>query len=105
MYMKRKKHSPSFKFRVALAAVKGDKTITEICQDFEIAASLVHKWKKELLESGAELFAGSEKSSKSKKAESDKDKKIRRLYEKVGQLTVDRDFLKKNWQKYQDENE
>jgi transposase len=103
--MKRKKYSSAFKFKVALAAAKGDKTITEICQHFEIAASLVHKWKKELLENGAELFEGSSRSNKPKKSESDKDKKIRRLYEKVGQLTVDRDFLKKSWEKYQEESE
>ena len=103
--MKRKKHSSAFKFRVALAAAKGDKTITEICQHFEIAPSLAHKWKKELLEQGADIFATTSKSKKSNKSEADKDKKIRRLYEKVGQLTVDRDFLKKSWEKYQNENE
>lgn len=103
--MKRKKHSAAFKFKVALAAIKGDRTITTICQDFEIAPSLVHKWKKELLENGSELFDGPAKLAKEKKSEADKDRKIRQLYEKVGQLTIDRDFLKKNWDKYQSENE
>ena len=103
--MKRKKYSATFKFKVALAAAKGDQTISDICQHFEIAASLVHKWKKELLENGVELFESSSKSNRQKKLESDKDKKIRRLYEKVGQLTVDRDFLKKSWEKYQEEDE
>ena len=103
--MKRKKYSSAFKFKVALTAAKGDKTITEICQHFEIAASLVHKWKKELLAHGADIFSGPEKSKKSKKSESGKDKKIRQLYEKVGQLTIDRDFLKKSWEHYQDEND
>ena len=103
--MKRKKHSSAFKFRVTLSAIKGDKTIAEICQAYEIAASLVHKWKKELLEHGADVFAAIGKSNKPKKAAADKDKKIQRLYEKVGQLTVERDFLKKSWEQYQDEND
>ena len=88
MYMKRKTHSSAFKFRVALAAAKGDKTISAICQQFEVAPSLVHKWKKELLDNGADLFDGVKKSSKVKKHEQEKDSKIRKLYEKVGQLTV-----------------
>lgn len=103
--MKRKKHSPAFKFKVALAAIKGNQTIAEICQYFEISPSLVHKWKKGLLENGSDLFEGVAKPGKEKKSEFEKDKKIRRLYEKVGQLTVDCDFLKKSWEKYQDEKD
>lgn len=105
MYMKRKTYSSAFKFRVALAAAKGEETISAICQQFEVAPSLAHKWKKELLENGADLFEGGKKSSKAKKTDQEKDKKIRKLYEKVGQLTIDRDFLKKNWEKYQEEDD
>jgi transposase len=94
--MKRKTHNSAFKFRVAMAAAKSDKTISAICQQFEVAPSLVHKWKKELLENGTDIFDGVKKASKAKKSDQDKDKKISKLYEKVGRLTVDRDFLKKN---------
>ena len=100
--MKRKKHSASFKFKVALAAHKGDKTILEICQQYEIAASLVHKWKKELQEQGVEIFSSPAKKTKVKQTEKAQSKTIRQLYEKVGQLILERDFLKKNWDEYQD---
>lgn len=91
----RKQHSARFKFQIALAAIKGDLTIEEICQENEVAASSVHKWKKQLLESGAEAF-NKDKKGNSKGAS--KDKKIAKLYEKIGRLTVERDFLKKNWE-------
>jgi transposase-like protein len=103
--MKRKKHSAGFKFKVALAAHKGDKTIHEICQQHEIAASLVHKWKKELQEQGVEIFSSPVKKTKAQQAEKAQSNKIRQLYEKVGQLTLERDFLKKNWDDYQDESD
>lgn len=92
----RKTHSEQFKFKIALLAMKGDMTIAEICHEHEIAPSLVHKWKKQLLSQGAELFS---KSSNKKKVEnSAQEKKTKKLYEKIGQLTVERDFLKKSWE-------
>ena len=68
--------------------------MADICQDFEVAPSLVHKWKwkKEFLESGADLFA--EKRGPKAKA-NEQTKKIQQLHEKVGELTLERDFLKK----------
>lgn len=99
--MKRKTHSASFKFRVALAAIKNEKTIVELCQEFEVASSLVHKWKKALLEEGPKVFAD----RAPKQAIDHRDKKIQKLYEKVGQLTIEHDFLKKNWENYQERSE
>jgi transposase len=99
--MKRKTYSNAFKFKVALATLKADKTITEICQHFEVAPSMVHKWKKELQDNGANLFEGVKKKHNSRQAEQENDMKISKLYEKVGQLTIERDFLKKSWEKYQ----
>ena len=100
--MGRKSYSANFKFRVALAAIKNDKTIAEICQKFEVSSSLVHKWKKALVEEGETLFSDR---NKSKKGADNKDKKIQTLYETVGQLTLERDFLKKSWDKYQEGND
>ncbi len=100
--MGRKSYNAKFKFRVALAAIKNDKTIAQICQQFEVAASLVHKWKKALLEEGEAVFFGKKQD---KKRADDKDKKIQTLYETVGQLTLERDFLKKSWDKYQEESD
>lgn len=99
--MKRKRHSAKFKFKVALAALKGDATIADICQTYEIAASQVHKWKKDLLDHGVDIFD----KDKPKKAKQDQTKKIEKLYEKIGELIVDRDFLKKSWEVYNDRND
>jgi transposase len=57
----------------------------------------VHAWRKQLLEQGANLFAKGEKAERSTTAELER--KQSKLYEKIGQLTVERDFLKKSWEK------
>lgn len=102
--MAQKKWSPPMKLKIALLALKGDRTINEICEDYKVAPSQVHAWKKLLLEEGAQLF---EKASKSKatkkKASASKERTEKQLYEKIGQLTVERDFLKKTWEKIQGE--
>jgi len=94
---RKKKWSSAAKFEIALLAIKGETTINEICTRYEVAPSQVHAWKKQLLEQGAQLFT---KGDKSTVAESvDLERKQRQLYEKIGQLTVERDFLKKSWSK------
>ncbi len=57
MSRKRRNHSPDFKAKVALAAIKGDETLSELSKRFAINANLIVKWKKQLLENSAELFA------------------------------------------------
>ena len=94
---RRKKWSPSAKFEIALLAIKGETTLNEICTRYEVAPSQVHAWKKQLLEQGAELFARSDKTAEVATAELER--KQSKLYEKIGQLTVERDFLKKSWEK------
>ena len=93
----KKKWSASAKFEIALLAIKGEATINEICKRYEVAPSQVHAWKKQLLEQGANLFSKNEKAEKSVSAELER--KQSKLYEKIGQLTVERDFLKKSWEK------
>jgi transposase len=97
--MSRKKWSPAAKFEIALLAIKGETTLNEICRRYEIAPCLVHAWKKQLLEQGADLFAKNNKSSETSALELER--KQGKLYEKIGQLTVERDFLKKSWEKFQ----
>lgn len=92
----RKKWSASAKFEIALLAIKGDATLNEICQRYEVAPSQVHAWKKQLLETGAEVFGKTGKSA----VTGDHERAQRALYEKIGQLTVERDFLKKVWSKF-----
>jgi len=97
--MSRKKWSPSAKFEIALLALKGETTLNEICRRYEVAPSQVHNWKKQLLEQGAQLFSKNDKTADTaNKLEREQGK----LYEKIGQLTVERDFLKKAWGKFQE---
>lgn len=96
---KRKNWSPSEKFKIALLAIKGESTLNEICKQYQVAPSQVHAWKKQLLEQGAHLFSKGEKGSKSSEAELER--KQSQLFAKIGQLTVERDFLKKSWNRFQ----
>lgn len=95
---KNKKWSASAKLEIALLAVKGETTLNDICKKYEVAPSQVHAWKKHLLEQGAQLFEKSDKAAKKSNAESERVQS--QLYEKVGQLTMERDFLKKVWSKF-----
>lgn len=93
----KKKWSASKKFEIALLAIKGETTLSDLCKRYEVAVSQVHAWKKELLERGSELFAKNEKSSTNLTNKFEQEQS--QLYEKIGQLTVERDFLKKAWSK------
>lgn len=95
--MARKKWSPSAKFEIALLAIKGETTLNEICRRYEVAPSQVHAWRKQLVEQGANLFAKDDKAAEA--ASADLEHMQRQLYEKIGKLTVERDFLKKSWGK------
>lgn len=97
---KHKKWSPSAKFEIVLKAIKGETTLNEICERYQVAPSQVHTWKKQFLEQGQAVFEKKQKNS-SIKVLADQESKQGRLYEKIGQLTVERDFLKKNWEKFQ----
>ncbi len=98
----KKKWSATIKFEIAVLAVKGETTLNELCKRYQVAPSQVHAWKKELLEQGAELFG---KGEKSKRIISDQEDVKKQLYEKIGQLTMERDFLKKSWERFQGSND
>lgn len=86
----RKKYSPDFKARVALAAIKGDATVAELASRYEVHPNLIAQWKRKAVESLAEVFAsGRERRGASEEA------RIRELHAKIGELTVERDFLAK----------
>jgi transposase-like protein len=82
----RRNHSPAFKSKVALAAVKGDKTISELSQQFDVHPNQITQWKKQLLERISEVFEGSN-SSQSPAVD------VKTLHAKIGELTLENDFL------------
>ena len=86
----KKKYPGVFKFKVALEALRGDKTVADICRENNVVPSLVHKWKTRLRDRGPEVFALSADAS-TRIDEIEKTK----LYEEIGRLKVELDFLKK----------
>ena len=92
MTKKRRTHSPEFKARVALEALKGIKPIHQIAAENEIHPVQVSAWKKELQERMSELFERKNKRSKEDEVEQ---RRIAALERKVGQLTIERDWLAK----------
>ncbi|MEO9204620.1 MAG: transposase [Gammaproteobacteria bacterium] len=98
-----RKWLPSLKFEIALLAIKGETTLNDICKRYEVAPSQVKAWKKQLLEQGANLFTKNDKAAD--EAANKLEREQSKLYEKIGQLTVERDFLKKVWGKFQGSND
>ena len=92
MTKKRRTHSPEIKARVALEALKGIKPIHEVASDNEIHPVQVSQWKKELQDRMREIFE--RKNGRSNEAEQEQ-RHIELLERKVGQLTIERDWLAK----------
>ena len=83
-----KNHSADFKAQVALAAIREDATIAELSSRFGIHASLIQRWKKEALSGMKDTFSGKQATQETNHLTDIKD-----LHAKIGQLTVERDFL------------
>jgi transposase-like protein len=83
----RRNHSPAFKARVALEALKGEKTVAELSKQFDVHPHQITAWKNELLQRAAEMFGGNAGDSALER------EKIHELHAKIGELTVERDFL------------
>jgi len=90
MAHKRKAHAAAFKAQVALAALKGDKTVNELASQHGVHPTLIHAWKKQLLAGAEELF-----SNGSKAAAEDHEVVQAQLYEQIGRLKMELDWLKK----------
>lgn len=85
---KRRNHDAGFKARVALEAVKGERTVSELAAEYGVHPTMIHTWKKVLLEGAADIF---ERGGR-KKAEVDEET-VRELHAKIGELAVANDFL------------
>ncbi len=84
----RRKHSPAFKAKVALEAVKGQETVAQLAARYEVHPGQIQAWKKALTEGVADVFGnGKEQKARNEAA------LIARLYQEIGQLKVERDFL------------
>lgn len=92
--MARKKHSAKFKARVALEAMRNDLTTAQIAKKYEVHPTMVNKWKADLIAKSDVLFQGNGGKNKKEKNHTDY------LERKIGQLTIENDFLKKNWASY-----
>jgi transposase len=82
----RRNHSPAFKAKVALEAIKGEEPIIEIAERFDVHPNVITKWKRQLQEGAPAVFGS---------AESEKDEKpdVAKLHAKIGELTMENDFL------------
>ena len=87
MSKKRRNHSAAFKASVALEAIKGEQTLSELSARFGVHQTQIQQWKRQLVEGSKDVFGASEKERK--RTESD----VKELHAKIGQLTMERDFL------------
>ena len=88
MSIGRRKHSPAFKAKVAVEAVKGEDTVAQLAARHEVHPGQIQAWKKALVEGASGVFSnGKEQKGRNDAA------LIARLYQEIGQLNVERDFL------------
>ena len=87
---KRKQHTADFKFKVALEALKGLKTVSELASTYEVHPTVINRWKKELQAGGRTIFAGL-----GRRKEHEAEVLQAALYEEIGRLKFELDWLKK----------
>lgn len=90
MSRKRRVLGPAFKAKVALAAVRGDRTTAQLAAEFSVHTSQVTAWKKQLLEQAPELFEDGRRKSRDETAADEEE-----LYEQIGRLKMEVEWLKK----------
>ena len=89
MRRKRRNHLPGFKSKVALAAIKGDKTLAELAEQIDLHQNQIQDWKRQLLEQADTVFGSSHEQKRTDEAH------LKDLHTKIGELTLENDFLEK----------
>ncbi len=95
MTVKRKSHSPEFKSKVALAALREEGSLSELSSRFGINANMISKWKKQAICSFSNIF-----SNQKENIQITNDQQIKELHAKIGELTVEKDFLQSSYTKF-----
>ena len=83
----RRNHSPAFKAKVALAAIKGERTLAELAQQFDVHPNQITQWRSQLLEGASAVFGADGKSEPASAVD------VKTLHAKIGELTLENDFL------------
>ena len=84
----RRNHAPAFKAKVALAAIKGEKTLADLAEQFDIHSNQITQWKAQLLEGAAGVFGAEARPEPAAPAVD-----LKSLHAKIGELTLENDFL------------
>jgi transposase len=87
MSTKRRNHSPQFKAKVALSALRNEETTAELSKRFGVHPTMINNWKKALLDGAADIFGKNQKTAKQTEVNEDN------LYKEIGRLKVENDFL------------
>nr|VFK23216.1 MAG: transposase [Candidatus Kentron sp. LPFa] len=88
MSRSRKQYTAAFKAKVALAAIREDATVSELSSRYGVHSNVIHRWKKEAIQSMEAVFSGKFETQNNCHKE-----EIKTLHSKIGELTVERDFL------------
>lgn len=86
----RKQHSAAFKSQVAIAAIRGDRTMSELSSEYGVHPTVINRWKKQALEAMPQIMSG-----KAAPGQREQEELVSRLYQEIGQLKVELDWLKK----------
>ena len=87
MRRKRRNHSSAFKAKVALAGIKGDRTLADLAEQFDVHPNQIQDWRKRLLENADSIFGRGQQQQEEASGQ------VKELHAKIGQLTMERDFL------------
>ena len=92
MSVKRRRHSAVYKFKVALEAAKGDQTLSQLAEQFQLHPGQISEWKRQLLDDGASVFQNSRSQKQREQAAQEAE-----LYEQIGRLKMELEWLKKKF--------